>query len=284
MLRINVWVRFPCGWGCRISNKRTEHGCEDVDSQKAPQFWVRCLDKLHQEPFYQAYKARVAELLTPQAGGIYLDVGAGTGDDAWALAKRARATVVAFDHSKTMMSEAVLRGLSTTGVGDAASLPFPGNTFDGCWADRTFQHLPDPAEALAEMVRVTKTGGRLVVVDPDYDTQVIEFPDQDLARRVFRWRAERGLRNGALAHRMPAMFSGLGICDVQVEPMTLVVRDPTAVDNVMGLRSWAGFAQAAGYLCEEEVARWEKLFDETVRAGCFMWSVTFFLTVGMKPE
>jgi SAM-dependent methyltransferase len=266
-----------------MGEKQAKHGIESVDSQEDPQFWVRCLDKLHQEPFYQSYKARIVELLAPRPGGIYLDVGAGTGDDARALAKRAQATAVVLDRSKTMMSESVRRGLSTAVVGDGAYLPFADDSFEGCWADRTFQHLLDPQEALIEMVRVTKHGGRIVVVDPDYDTQVMEFADQELARRVFRWRAERGLRNGALAHRMPAIFSDLGMCDVQVEPMTLVVRDHTAVDNVMGLRSWAAFAQAAGYVSEEDVTRWERLFDETVAAGRFLWAVTFFLTAGTKP-
>jgi len=43
----------------------------------------------------------------------------------------------------------------------------------------------------------------VVVVDPDYDTQVVDVEDQTLARRVLRFRADRLLRNGTLAHRMP---------------------------------------------------------------------------------
>ena len=65
--------------------------------------------------------------------------------------------------------------------------------------------------------------------------------------------------------------------------MTLVVRDPTAVDNVMGLRTWARSAQKIGYVSEEDVIRWEALFDGTVTAGRFMYAVTFFLTAGAKP-
>lgn len=263
-----------------MSRDQIACGFTAVDSQEDPQSCIRCLDTLRQEPFYVSYKRRVVELLGPRPGGVYLDVGAGTGDDARAVAKRIGGTVIAIDSSATMMSEAVRRGLGTSVVGDAAHLPFADNTFDGCWSDRTFQHLPDPAQALGEMLRVTKSGGRLVVVDPDYGTQVMEFPDQELARRVLRYRAERGLRNGTLAHRMPAMFADLGLAQVRAEEMTLVVRDHTAVDNVMGLRTWAGAARSAGYLSEKEVARWERLFDETVATGHFMWAVAFFLTAG----
>jgi hypothetical protein len=135
---------------------------------------------------------------------------------------------------------------------------------------------------MQEIVRVTKAGGRIVVVDPDYDTQVMEFPDQDLARRVLRFRAECGLRNGTLAHAVPGMFTEIQLSDVHVEARTLIVRDPTAVDHVMGLRTWAASARSTGRLSQEDADKWEALFDETVTAGCFLYAVTFFLTVGMK--
>ncbi len=266
-----------------MNKKRTEHGFTEVDSYEDPRSWVRCLDTLHKEPFYIAYKARIAQLLEPQTGGTYLDIGAGTGDDARAMAKTVQTTVVAIDHSKTMMSEVTHGGLDTSVVGCATCLPFTDNSFDGCWSDRTFQHLVDSVQALAEIGHVTKPRGRIVVVDPDYDTQVLEFPDQELARRVLRYRAERGLRNGALAHHMPAMFSDAGLCQVTVETVTLVVRDHTAVDNVMGLRSWSRAARSSGYLSDHDVTRWERLFDKTVAARRFMYAVTFFLTAGTKP-
>jgi hypothetical protein len=123
----------------------------------------------------------------------------------------------------------------------------------------------------------------VVVVDPDYGTQVMEFPDQELARRVLRFRAEYALRHGTLAHRMPAMFREAGLLRVGVEPMTLVVRNPAAVDNVMGLRTWASSAHRAGLLEAEDIARWEELYDATVAAGNFLYAVTFFITSGIRP-
>ena len=253
-----------------------------VDSHEDPDSWIRVLDKLHQESFYVAYKKRVVELVRPQAGGLYLDVGAGAGDDARTMAETAQATVVAVDLSRTMMLEASRRGLLCSIVSDAALLPFAGNTFDGCWADRTFQHLTDPEKVLSEMVRVVKPAGRIVAVDPDYGTQAMELPDQNLARRVLRFRADFGLQQGTMAHSMAGMFTACGLSDAKAETMRLVVQDPTAVDNVMGLRTWARSAQSIGYLSEEDADRWENLFDDTVAAGRFTYSVTFFLTAGTK--
>jgi hypothetical protein len=66
--------------------------------------------------------------------------------------------------------------------------------------------------------------------------------------------------------------------------MTLIVRDPQALDHVMGLRSWAHAAATQGIISDDEVSRWETLYDETVAQGKFRWSVTFFITSGRKPD
>jgi SAM-dependent methyltransferase len=260
-----------------------QHGFTAVDRQAEPQRWIEVLDRLRREPFYAAYKERTLALLDPCAGGRYLDVGAGTGDDARALAARAPCVVVAMDSSFTMASACRDRGGVETLVADATHLPFRAGSFDGCRADRVFQHLSNPERTLAEIVRVTRSGGRVVAVDPDYDTQVLELSDRELARRVLRFRADRMLRNGTIAHRMAAAFSDAGLGSIGVEPMTLAVSDPRAVDNVMGLRTWAKTAARYGAVTREEAERWERLLDETIRAEKFFYSVAFFITLGTKP-
>ncbi|HUU45343.1 MAG TPA: methyltransferase domain-containing protein [Acidobacteriota bacterium] len=267
-----------------MDTSRPGHPFESVDTLAEPVALIRALDIISRDPFYVSYKRRIAELLPVRSGGVYLDVGGGTGDDARRLTETTGASVVAVDFSRVMTSEAARRGVRSAVTADAVSLPFADKSFDGCWADRTFQHLADPDRALREMIRVTCPGGRLVTVDPDYDTQVMEFPDQDLARRVLRFRAERGLRNGSLAHRIPAIFAAHGLTGIDVEARTLVVRDPTALDNVFGLRTWGASAAAAEYLALGDVARWKTMYDETVAGGRFMWSVTFFLTAGVKSN
>jgi SAM-dependent methyltransferase len=260
-----------------------EHGFTSVDRQDEPRFWVEVLDRVRREPAYRAYKERIGELLRPAAGGTYLDVGAGAGDDALALAERYSVRVVGADSSQTMVEEMRRRGLEKAHVADAHALPFPDATFDGCWADRVFQHLADPVAALAELRRVTKPGGRVVVADPDYDTQVVEVSDQELARRIFRFRADHLLRNGTLAHRVGGLFIGAGLADVTVEAQPVVLRDPTALDNAMGLRSWAEVAHERGLATGDDVRAWERQIDEAVAGGRFLYAFTLFLTAGTRP-
>lgn len=268
--------------GKLFNSETPRHGFTTVDEEGDPGAWIAVLDKLRTEPFYNSYKQRVLNLLEVHDGGRYLDLGSGTGDDARTIADAASCSVVAADRSQTMATVCLTRGRVPPVVCEAADLPFPDETFDGALADRTFQHFLEPALALAETVRVIKPGARLVVVDPDYDTQVMEFPDQALARKVLRYRADAMLRNGTIAHQMAGKFSEAGLRSIAVEPLTLTVRDPSAVDNVMGLKTWASTAASHGYIAKEDAERWEHLFDETVQSGRFLYAVTFFITVGIK--
>jgi SAM-dependent methyltransferase len=262
----------------REAEQRGRHGFTRVDEDARPGDWVECLDRLHREPFYLNYKGRVRTILEPKPTGLYLEVGAGVGTDSMKLG----AKVIGIDKSFTMCRESHTRGLESVVVADAEALPLPSELVDGCWSDRTFQHLADPERALCELIRVMKPGATVVLVDPDYGTQTMEFPDQDLAQTVFDFRADYLIRNGRLAHEMKQHFVNAGLEKVSVEETVLVVRDPTSIDNVMGLRSWARTACDRGLMSEAEVHRWEALYDEVVNCGSFCWAVSFFITTGCK--
>jgi len=259
------------------------HAFTAVDEQDDPSAWIDVLDRVRREPAYAAYKRRLAELLEPRGGGRYLEVGTGTGADALELASRYGAHVTGVDVSRAMVDEARRRGLRDALVATADALPFEDASFDGCWADRVFQHLADPQAALAEMVRVTRPGGRLVVADPDYDTQVVDVADQELARKVLRFRADHLLRNGTLAHRLGGVFVRAGLTDVVVEALPVVLRDPTALDNAMGLRSWARVAHERGLLAPEEADAWVRALDAAVVGGHFLYAFSVFVTAGRAP-
>ena len=262
-----------------VAKRPLQHGFTRVDQETNPADWIECLDKMHNEPFYREYKQRIRAILSPRPSGLYLEVGSGVGTDAMALGAR----VIGVDRSLTMCRESRRRGMLMCGVADAAALPFSSGLVDGCWADRAFQHLAHPQQALDELIRVMKSGARIVVVDPDYGTQEMKFPDPDLARKVLDFRAHHLLQNGTLAHQMSEWFLSAGLDNVVVEEKRLVVRDPKACDNVMGLRSWARTAFANGFLTESQAARWETSYDEIVATGTLHWSVSFFLTSGRKP-
>ena len=104
----------------------------------------------------------VASLELPAACAV-LDVGAGSGAAA-RVAKESSSerTVVALDPSIEMVRVARSYGLSVV-AGAVPGLPFPNATFDGVMANFVLSHLTAYEEALADMARVLKPGGKVAV-------------------------------------------------------------------------------------------------------------------------
>lgn len=97
-----------------------------------------------------------------------LDVGTGAGALAFALAPLVR-EVVGVDRVPELLEHARERAAGYPNVsfieGDAEHLPFDDGSFDLACTMRTLHHVPRPELVLAELVRVTRPGGRLLVVD-----------------------------------------------------------------------------------------------------------------------
>jgi SAM-dependent methyltransferase len=112
-----------------------------------------------------------------------LDVACGPGIVSCALAKEA-AHVTGVDLTPAMIDQARARQLSAGleamdwQVGDATALPFPDESFDLVVTRYSLHHIPEPARALAEMRRVCRRGGRILVADATPAPEVRQAYDQ----------------------------------------------------------------------------------------------------------
>jgi demethylmenaquinone methyltransferase / 2-methoxy-6-polyprenyl-1,4-benzoquinol methylase len=123
---------------------------------------------------HRRWKRRVAGLAAVPPGGRALDLCCGTGDIAFALARRG-AAVTGLDFSRKMLDVAETRNKvrdPKTGArnptfiqGDAQQIPFPDATFDAVTVGYGLRNLASWEAGLAEMQRVAKPGARLVVLD-----------------------------------------------------------------------------------------------------------------------
>jgi SAM-dependent methyltransferase len=104
--------------------------------------------------------------LVGEAGGrTALDVGCGDGAFARELRARGAARVVGCDIDPRMIARAAAGGGVLCAVARAERLPFPDASFDLVTIVTVLAFLPEPERALAEIARVLKPGGRLVVGD-----------------------------------------------------------------------------------------------------------------------
>lgn len=196
-----------------------------VDSTSDPTWFIRLLDATRSRMLRAATAdpAHFFAHLDLAPGLAVLQVGAGTGDFDRLIADLVRpgGHVVGIDYSQAMVDEATAR---SEGLGlpiefqqaDAHDLPFADASFDRCLATQVFQHLPGPKRALAEMVRVARSGGRVVITEPDWDSRVMALGDLALGRALSRAWADK-IPNPGIARELPAMFDAAGLTDVRLD-------------------------------------------------------------------
>lgn len=118
------------------------------------------------------WRREAARLLAPEAGERHLDLCSGTGDLALAVARRsgggARVVAADFTFEMLVLGKEKLRGLRSTiaeAGADGLRLPFADATFEGAAAAFGVRNFEDLDRGLAELFRVLKPGGRLVVLE-----------------------------------------------------------------------------------------------------------------------
>ena len=132
--------------------------------------FARTADRLArlQDERASALARRVEAFVQPSGDGRALDVGCGAGALAFALAPHFR-EVVGLDSSPELLEQARTRTETFPNVelveGDAMQLPFPDASFDLAGTLRTLHHVARPELVVAELARVTRPAGRLLVID-----------------------------------------------------------------------------------------------------------------------
>jgi demethylmenaquinone methyltransferase/2-methoxy-6-polyprenyl-1,4-benzoquinol methylase len=112
------------------------------------------------------WRRAVARAVNAGPGDLVLDLAAGTGTSSRAFTA-AGARCVACDFSLGMLRAGARRPAAGVGfaAGDALRLPFRSGVFDAVTISFGLRNLTDPDAGLAEMLRVTRPGGRLVVCE-----------------------------------------------------------------------------------------------------------------------
>nr|WP_228489119.1 demethylmenaquinone methyltransferase [Raineyella fluvialis] len=103
--------------------------------------------------------------LDPRPGQLILDLAAGTGTSSLSFAESG-ATVVPTDLSLGMLAVGKERHPQLPFIaGDALSLPYADGAFDAVTASYGLRNMEDTVGALAELRRITKPGGRIVICE-----------------------------------------------------------------------------------------------------------------------
>ncbi len=182
-------------------------------------------------------RQRSIEAMALVPGQRALDVGCGTGTGTLVLADLVGASgmVCGVDYDAAMIVEAQRRA-SIDGVdqrvsyhqANAAALPWPDGYFDASRSDRVLQRMLDPERAFTELLRVTRSGGRIVVIDGDWATLSIDSDDANTETRRAYFLTTLKVANPLSGQCLQRLFGHHGLLNIEIDVQPVFERDTDA--------------------------------------------------------
>jgi ubiquinone/menaquinone biosynthesis C-methylase UbiE len=161
-------------------------------------------DTMRTEFFPDSVKEKAFTIAEVQPGKLAADIGAGTGFITEGLIQKG-VQVIAVDQSEVMLKEMAQKFSEAGEVqyrqGTAEHLPIEDRAVDYAFANMYLHHVESPSQAIAEMARILKPGGKLVITDLDaHNFEFLRTEQHDRwigfkREEVSRWFEEAGLHN-----------------------------------------------------------------------------------------
>lgn len=244
------------------------------------------LAAMGRHPEIQRVRRIAVDALRPRPGQRLLDAGSGSGEVSRSLAAGA-CEVLAVDHSSAVTAAAVSRHDGSDVrylTGDAGALNLPNDHVDGVWCERLLQHVDDADAVIRELIRVTRPGGRICLIDTDWGSLAFDGVPAGLADVVLRhvhghFTPQQHDMGRTLRRRLVAA----GLRDLTATPVTCYFATPASAAVVLpmvnpevpedawstppGLRDeWLACVEAAG------------------ASGTFLAVLTIWVVAASKPD
>jgi ubiquinone/menaquinone biosynthesis C-methylase UbiE len=162
---------------------------------------------------------------------------------------------------------------------DATNLPYLEGSFDAAVSTQVYEYVADLPTALAELYRVMRPGGRVVIMDTDYGSLVIYTNDEARTKRVLSaW--DEHFVHAALPRTLSGHLRDAGFMIRQRDVIPMF--NPEYHDNTFAKRAlglMASFAVGRRGVSQEEANAWLAEFAELGRQGRFFFSLNRYLFV-----
>jgi ubiquinone/menaquinone biosynthesis C-methylase UbiE len=222
-------------------------------------------------------------------GSRVAEVGCGTGamliDLARAVGRQGR--VVGVEPQPTLAARARSR-VAATGLGaivevlegEGQRLPLETDSVEVALTQTVLIHLPLAAvqATLAEMVRATSPGGRVVAVEQDCDTWTIDHPDRELTRRIVAFNCDQRSADGWRGRQLRRLFADAGL---EPHATVYVHADDDANSYLFTLAERIAQAAAtANVISPAAAAAWLEALGEQAHRGRFFSSINYVICTG----
>jgi len=241
------------------------------------------IERSYITPEVAQQRVRTSESLALRGGDHVLDVGCGTGFLAreMAITIGPAGRVVGIDSSPDMLEVAAQRcaGLAQVSFkqGLVEQLPEQDHSFDALACVQVLLYVDDIVQALAEMYRVLKPGGRIAVLETDWRGTVLNSSNPELTGRMLRaWDAAVPSPN--LPPRLGPLLRSQGFGALRVEAIP-ILNPSYAPDNfAVGALEWiARYALEQGAVTAAEAGWWLEDLKHLGEKGEFFFCINRFL-------
>ena len=260
----------------------------DVDAAETADHLVQYLEFIDSLPETRRMKVNTYGYLRLKEWDVVLDAGCGPGYDAVRMAGMVGTSgkVIGIDVSRQMIEIAEARAKETTlpvsfRTADARNLPFTNASFDAVRIERLLQITSTPGRILDEMIRVLRPGGRLLSIEPDWETFVCDPGNRDTARTFFRFCTDQ-FPDGSTGRKLYRYFRERGLEEVVVHTEPLVLHNFSLAEKMMNMEQFLAAAQDQGVLARDEVVAWLADLKDADAKGQFTFAGMMFAVIGIK--
>ncbi len=167
--------------------------------------------------------------------------------------------------------------------GDAMSVPAPDGSCDAALSVQVMEYVPDVGAALAEIHRILRPGGRVVIWDVDWQTLSWYSADPERMERAKK-AFDNHLVHPALPQRLTALLQSAGFEDVTMAGHVFATNAFDAQSYLcMGLPLFAEFIGSQEEFGPDAAKAWKEEQRELGARGEFYGSVTQFCFAARRP-
>jgi ubiquinone/menaquinone biosynthesis C-methylase UbiE len=271
-----------------VQIERTPFADLDGQTSEMTAMLLAALDAMGRHREIRRVRRTALRALQPEPGQRLLDAGSGAGDVARWLAAEMGQTgeVLALDYSAATIAAAVQRHDGSNveyRTGDVCALDLPDQSVDGVWCERVLQHVDDAEQAIGELVRVTRPGGRICLIDTDWGSLAFDGVPAPLARQV------RAIMHGRLTPKQYDMGRTLrrrlvsrGLTQVSATPVTCLFADPASAAVVLPMVN--PLVPPEAWMSPPGVRdEWFSHIDAAGSRGDFLAVLTIWVVAGTVP-
>jgi SAM-dependent methyltransferase len=257
------------------------HAFTNLDRTQNIEPYVAALEAFDALSQLQELKVLARERARIGDGTTVLDVGCGFGLESLRLARLVQpgGKVAGIDKSADFIADAKARAAEAKlaidfRVGDAEALPFADASFDVARAERVLVYLPDPKRALQEMRRVTRPGGTVSAIEPDFGTNAINLADRALVCRILDHECDANIPHGLLVRNLSGMMQDIGLRNVTIDTRIVIFTPDLAAAY---FTETGKTAQSAGVIDTSEFAQWAASIEDLKQRGRLFASIGYYL-------